>query len=108
MVQNTVNPFICALTHSALLRAVAADGAFHIGRLYQDAGRYVLAIEAYDDLFEKFPQAFRRNDAVYNKAVCLETVREFAAADPYSLAGLFASVEVRPWNWTVGNPDGGH
>ncbi|MBT3929841.1 MAG: YciI family protein [Rhodospirillaceae bacterium] len=38
----------------------------------------------------------------------IETVREFAAADPYSLAGLFASVEVRPWNWTVGNPDGGH
>jgi hypothetical protein len=59
---------------------VAADGAFHIGRLYQDAGRYVLAIEAYDDLFEKFPQAFRRNDAVYNKAVCLETVREFEAS----------------------------
>jgi len=59
---------------------VAADGAFHIGRLYQDAGRYVLAIEAYDELFEKFPQAFRRNDAVYNKAVCLETVREFEDA----------------------------
>ena len=38
----------------------------------------------------------------------IETVREFAAADPYSLAGLFANVDVRPWNWTVGNPDGGH
>jgi hypothetical protein len=59
---------------------VAADGAFHIGRLYQDAGRYVLAIAAYDELFEKFPQAFRRNDAVYAKAVCLETVREFEDA----------------------------
>ncbi|MEP4379065.1 MAG: YciI family protein [Alphaproteobacteria bacterium] len=36
----------------------------------------------------------------------IETVRDFAAADPYSQAGLFADVEVRPWNWTVGNPDG--
>jgi len=59
---------------------VAADGAYQIGKLYQDAGRYVQAIEGYDELFEKFPQAFRRNDAVYNKAVCLETVREFEAA----------------------------
>ena len=38
----------------------------------------------------------------------IETVRAFAADDPYSLAGLFANVDVRPWNWTVGNPDGGH
>lgn len=38
----------------------------------------------------------------------IETVRDFAAADPYSKAGLFANVEVRPWNWTFGNPDGGH
>jgi len=36
----------------------------------------------------------------------IETVREFAAADPYSLAGLFANVDVRPWNWTIGNPEG--
>jgi uncharacterized protein YciI len=38
----------------------------------------------------------------------IETVCDFAAADPYSLAGLFENVEVRPWNWTIGNPDGGH
>lgn len=38
----------------------------------------------------------------------IETVREFAAADPYSQAGLFENVEVRAWNWTVGNPDAGH
>ncbi len=26
------------------------------------------------------------------------------ARDPYAVAGLFASVEVRPWRWTVGAP----
>lgn len=26
-----------------------------------------------------------------------------AAKDPYALAGLFASVEVRPWNWLLKN-----
>ena len=26
------------------------------------------------------------------------------AADPYAAAGLFASVEIRPWRWVVGAP----
>lgn len=26
------------------------------------------------------------------------------AADPYAAAGLFATVEVRPWRWTIGAP----
>jgi uncharacterized protein YciI len=27
-----------------------------------------------------------------------------AAADPYVKAGLFASVEIRPWNWVFNKP----
>ena len=38
----------------------------------------------------------------------IEKVRDFAADDPYSLAGLFTKAEIRPWNWTFGNPEGGH
>ena len=26
-------------------------------------------------------------------------------ADPYAKAGLFANVEIRPWNWVINNPD---
>lgn len=26
------------------------------------------------------------------------------SADPYATAGLFESVTVRPWRWSVGNP----
>lgn len=29
--------------------------------------------------------------------------KAIAAKDPYALAGLFASVEVRPWNWLLKN-----
>ena len=32
----------------------------------------------------------------------LAAARAFAAADPYAQAGLFASVEVRPWRLVVG------
>lgn len=28
-----------------------------------------------------------------------------ADADPYTQAGLFENVEIRPWKWTVGNPE---
>ncbi|WP_368738616.1 YciI family protein, partial [Escherichia coli] len=31
--------------------------------------------------------------------------REIAANDPYAKAGLFASVDIRPWNWAIKNPD---
>ncbi|WP_417771487.1 YciI-like protein [Stappia sp.] len=28
-----------------------------------------------------------------------------AGEDPYARAGLFASVEIRPWNWVLKNPE---
>jgi uncharacterized protein len=28
-----------------------------------------------------------------------------AAKDPYAIAGLFASVEIKPWRWALKNPD---
>jgi hypothetical protein len=28
-----------------------------------------------------------------------------AGADPYGKAGLFQSVEIRPWKWLIGNPE---
>lgn len=28
-----------------------------------------------------------------------------AAGDPYAKAGLFASVEIRPWTWTFNKPE---
>ena len=35
----------------------------------------------------------------------IAAVSEFVADDPYSQAGVFRSVEIRPWSWTVGVPE---
>ncbi len=34
----------------------------------------------------------------------IDTVRRFVASDPYTLAGVYAQVEVRPWQWGLGRP----
>lgn len=39
------------------------------------------------------------------QADSIDAVRAFVADDPYSRAGLFATVEIRPWRWGLGNPD---
>ena len=33
-------------------------------------------------------------------------ISEIAARDPYAIAGLFASVEIKPWKWLIKNPEG--
>lgn len=39
------------------------------------------------------------------EAESLEAVREFNTDDPYTRAGLFESVEIRPFAWGIGKPD---
>jgi uncharacterized protein YciI len=42
------------------------------------------------------------------EAASLQAAKEIAAGDPYAKTGLFTSVEIRPWIWTLnkpGNPD---
>ena len=34
----------------------------------------------------------------------IEAVRRFVAEDPYSLAQVYASMEIRPWQWGLGRP----
>ncbi|PTM96399.1 YciI-like protein [Mycoplana dimorpha] len=39
------------------------------------------------------------------KAETIEAARDLADADPYAKAGLFAGVEIKPWNWVFNNPE---
>jgi hypothetical protein len=39
------------------------------------------------------------------KAETLDEAKAISAADPYAKAGLFASVDIRPWNWTFNKPE---
>jgi uncharacterized protein len=34
-----------------------------------------------------------------------EAAAAIAAADPFALAGLFAEVEIRAWNWVLNKPE---
>lgn len=34
-----------------------------------------------------------------------EAAQAIAVRDPYALAGLFASVEIKPWKWLIKNPE---
>ena len=35
----------------------------------------------------------------------IDDVMEFVGNDPYMQAGLFDTVEIRPWDWSLGNPE---
>ncbi|QBR01200.1 MULTISPECIES: YciI family protein [Paraburkholderia] len=35
----------------------------------------------------------------------IDDVMSFMTHDPYMQAGLFERVEVRPWDWSLGNPE---
>ncbi len=59
---------------------VAGDAAFQIGRLYQDNGDYLKALDAYEEMFDRFSHSIWHDQAIYNRAVCLETIREFERA----------------------------
>jgi uncharacterized protein YciI len=39
------------------------------------------------------------------EATDLADAKAIAAADPYAKAGLFASVDIRPWKWLIKNPE---
>ena len=38
------------------------------------------------------------------EAMDMYAAREIADADPYAKAGLFAQVDIRPYNWVFNNP----
>jgi uncharacterized protein len=35
----------------------------------------------------------------------LAEAKTIAAQDPYALAGLFSSVDIKPWKWLIKNPE---
>ncbi len=39
------------------------------------------------------------------EAESLNAAKQWAELDPYARAGLFASVDIRPWKWVIGKPE---
>ncbi|MBI1927031.1 tetratricopeptide repeat protein, partial [Candidatus Poribacteria bacterium] len=53
---------------------------YRVADLYQQDGQYERAIAAFDILFEKNPETTWRDKAVYQQAVCYQSIREFSQA----------------------------
>jgi uncharacterized protein YciI len=56
------------------------------------------------------PTRSPQGDAINGTLLVVEAdgigdVMAFIQNDPYTRAGLFERVEVRPWDWSVGNPE---
>ncbi len=47
-----------------------------------------------------------RGSLVIIEADSLKAAEKIAASDPYALAGVFESVDIRPWKWLFGAPHG--
>jgi uncharacterized protein YciI len=73
--------------------------------------RYLRAPEGHDVVVRFGGPTLEDSTGVMNgtllvvEAEDITAVRAFVADDPYSRAGLFAAVEIRPWRWSLGNPD---
>jgi uncharacterized protein YciI len=50
------------------------------------------------------PDASMNGSLLIVEADSIEAVRRFVADDPYQLAGVYARVEVRAWQWGLGRP----
>ena len=55
--------------------------------------------------FTEADGATMNGSLVVIEAISLDAAHEIAAGDPFAKAGLFASVEIRPWLWTINSPD---
>lgn len=73
--------------HLEFLKEIAESGALKLGGPFLDADGKpcgsMLVIEAVD----------------------IDAAKALVARDPYAKAGVFASTEMRPWNWTFGKPE---
>ena len=82
-------------------------GAVERRHLGQDAGRGLHDRDRQSRAgpFTEPDGAIMNGSLVVIEAASLDAARKIAAGDPFNKAGLFASVEIRPWLWTINNPD---
>lgn len=67
-----------------LMLRQAAQARFAIAEIYQlDLGRYYEALDAYEEYIKFHPTDYRRDEAIYNIALCYETLRNYEMAYQY-------------------------
>jgi tetratricopeptide (TPR) repeat protein len=90
-----------------MLRQVA-EARYSIAEIYHlDEARYLEAIDAYEEYIKYHPTDFRRDEAIYNMAICYESLRDYNKAydsyktyrDTYPEGKLFKSAELKVRQW---------
>jgi hypothetical protein len=71
----------------------------HVAWLKSLGGRVRIAGPFLDETAE-----IMQGSIVVIEAETLAEAEATFAADPYAAAGLFETVEIRPWRWTIGAP----
>ena len=77
----------------------------HRARLREPGAHPVKVVAGGPTLSE--PDASMNGSLLVIEAESIDAVRRFVAEDPYQLAGVYAHVEVRPWQWGLGPPKAG-
>ncbi|MBD3182009.1 tetratricopeptide repeat protein [Candidatus Poribacteria bacterium] len=67
-----------------LMLRQAAQARFGIAETYQlEMGQYFEALDAYNNYIKYHPTDFRRGEAIYNMAICYESLRQYENAYEY-------------------------
>ena len=81
----------------------AAEARYGIADIYMDQHLYMEAIDAYNEYIARNPSYFRRPEAIYNMAICYESLRQYDKAyefyktykDTYPDKEQFKSAELK-------------
>jgi TolA-binding protein len=91
-----------------LMLRQAAQARYTIAEIYQlDQRRYLEAVDAYQDYIKSHPTDFRRHEAIYNMAICYESLRDYSEAyenyktyrDTYPEGQFFKAAELKVRQW---------
>ncbi len=58
----------------------AAEARFGVASIYQEQGQYMEAVDAYTEYIKYHPAYFKRDQAIYNSAICYEALRNYEEA----------------------------
>lgn len=91
-----------------LMLRQAAQARYGIAEIYHlDQRRYFEAIDAYEEYIKYHPTDFRRDEAIYNMAICYESLRDYNEAyetyktyrDTYPEGKFFKAAELKVRQW---------
>ena len=87
-----------------LMLRQAAEARYAIAEIYQlDEARYLEAVDAYEEYIKYHPTDFRREEAIYNMAICYESLRDYDSAyesykiysDTYDSGKFYKAAELK-------------